>query len=385
MAIETCYNVIKLYSFNALKRNDKVKGCECLKKKWVANFFAVMLLFGLVACQSSNEAKSPQKSPNPKQQQTDHTKKSGQPKKKKPADVYPLTGEPASHKIVNRPIGVMVENSAPARPQSGLYKADIVYEALAEGAITRFFAVFQSHHPDMIGPVRSARPYFVKLSQGFNAIYVCHGWSPQAKALIKSQGVDNLNGLFYDGTLFHRRSFRQAPHNSYISYKNIVKGAKENHFALKADTKPLPFLNQKQVKNLSGQKAKKVRINYLNRYHVSYVYQPDKGTYLRYSDKVESKDHETKTPISLSNVLIVAVPTRFIDSYPRRGMNLKAGGKALLFQKGVVQKVRWKNIDGRILPVKNGKPIGFVPGQTWVNLIPTKPGISHVVTITGGK
>ncbi|HET7579924.1 MAG TPA: DUF3048 domain-containing protein [Bacillales bacterium] len=357
-----------------------------MKRRWIASLFVFMLVFGLMACQSSHEAKAPGKSSDKKQHQAaDQPKnsKKQQPKEKKPKFIYPLTGKPADHKIKSRPIAVMVENSLPARPQSGLYKADVVYEALAEGAITRFMAVYQSQHPKIIGPVRSARPYFVKLSQGLGAIYVCHGWSPQARALIKSQGVDNLNGLFYDGTLFHRKSFRDAPHNSYIPYQNIIKGAKENHFKLKADTKPLPFLSKKEVKHLSGAKAAKVRINYLDRYHVKFVYQPDKGTYLRYSDGDKSLDYDTKTPITVSNVFIAAVPTRYIDSYPRRGMDLKAGGKALLLQNGKVQKLRWKNINGRILPVKNGKPVGYVPGQTWVNLVPADPGIAKAVTLTG--
>lgn len=355
-----------------------------MKKKWLACFFILLLAFGLTACQSGKSSNAAQDQKSAKKDKPKSPAK--KPKQTKPTNIYPLTGKPADHKVTNRPIGVMVENSAPARPQSGLYKADIVYEVLAEGAITRFLAIFQSQHPNIIGPVRSARPYFIRLNQGFGSIYVCHGWSGQAKKMIQSnKNIDNLNGLFYDGTLFHRMSFRQAPHNSYITYDNIIKGAKKLNFNLKADTKPLPFLNKDQVKNLSGEKAGKVKIDYYHRYTVSFVYQPDKGTYLRYSDGEKSEDRETKVPITVSNVFIVSAPTKFIDSYPHRAIDLKAGGNALLIQKGKVQHIKWKNVNGRILPVKNGKIIGFVPGKTWVNLIPKDPGISGAVTVTGGN
>jgi hypothetical protein len=344
-------------------------------KRWTAIFFVFILLFALAACQSNGDDKSKSKKEKPDQAQQ-------QSKEKKPKDLYPLTGKPADRPADNRPIGVMIENHPDARPQSGIYRADIVYEALAEGSITRFLALYQSEQPQIVGPVRSARPYFVKLNNAFDAIYVSHGWSPQAKTLIKSTDTDNLNGLFYDGTLFHRVGFRKAPHNSYIPYTNIIKGAKENDFQLKADIKPLPFLSEKKMNNLSGKKANEVNINYLDKYSVNFVYQPEKDTYLRSSDGEKSYDRETKTPITVSNVFIVAAPHHAIDKYPRRGIDLKDGGKALLVQKGIVQKLRWKNVGGRILPVKNGKIVGFVPGKTWVNIIPADPGLS-AVDITG--
>lgn len=351
------------------------KGDTFVKMKWMIGFIVLILIVGLAACRSNEDGDPKSKTEKPNQAKQ-------QPKDEKSADIYPLTGKPADHPVDNRPIAVMINNHRDARPQSGVYKADVVYEALAEGSITRFLAVYQSKQPQIIGPVRSARPYFVKLSNAFDAIYVSHGWSPQAKKLIKKTHTDNLNGLFYDGTLFHRVGFRKAPHNSYIPYTNIIKGAKENKFKLKADIKPLPFLNKKKVDNLSGKTANEVNINYLDKYSVRFVYQPEKGEYLRYSDGKKSYDRETKAPITVSNVFIIAAPHRAIDKYPRRGIDLKDGGKAVLVQKGVVQKLRWKNVNGRILPVKDGKIVGFVPGKTWVNIIPSDPGLS-AVDITG--
>lgn len=347
----------------------------------MVSFFTLILIFSLTACQSSDETKAPEKSKKPEQTEPQPKQED---KEKEPAHIFPLTGKPVDHQVDRRPIGVMINNHSQARPQSGVYDADIVYEALAEGAITRFLAIFQSKQPKVIGPVRSARPYFVRLNNAFDGIYVCHGWSPQAKKLIKSTDTNNLNGLFYDGTLFHRADFRVAPHNSYIPYKNITKGAKENNFKLKADINPLPFLDKEEVNHVKGEKAEDVTIDYLKRYQVRFAYQSDHRTYQRYSDGEKSIDRETKKPITVSNVFIVAAPHRNIDSYPRREIDLKAGGQAWLLQKGVVQKLKWKNVDGRIVPVKNGKTVGFVPGKTWINIIPDDPGLDGAVKIAGG-
>ena len=139
---------------------------------------------------------------------------------------HPLTGESTTEKSIHRPISVMVNNHPQARPQYGLEQADIVYEFLAEGGVTRFLAVYQSEMPEKFGPVRSARPYFVELAKGFDSLYIFHGWSPDAKELIQSGYIDSLNGLSYDGTLF-KRHHSESPHNSYITYENILKGANE--------------------------------------------------------------------------------------------------------------------------------------------------------------
>src|SRR5699024_5807754 len=88
---------------------------------------------------------------------------------------YPLTGIHADDEVKERIVAVMVNNHKLARPQSGLSKADIVFEILAEGDITRFLALFQSDKPDVVGPVRSARDYYFKLAKQYDALYVYHG------------------------------------------------------------------------------------------------------------------------------------------------------------------------------------------------------------------
>jgi hypothetical protein len=126
-------------------------------------------------------------------------------------NVYPLTGIGTDESTDQRTIAVMVNNHPKARPQSGLHKSDIVYEVLAEGDVTRFLALFQSKKPEIIGPVRSARDYYITLGEGYDSFFIAHGYSPDAKEMLDAGVVDNINGMEYDGILFERADFRKAP------------------------------------------------------------------------------------------------------------------------------------------------------------------------------
>lgn len=287
--------------------------------------------------------------------------------------IYPLTGlEVEDGELSQRPVAVMINNHPNARPQSGLHKADVVYEVLSEGKITRFLAIFQSELPDVIGPVRSAREYYVDLSKGYNALYISHGWSPIAKEKLEAGEADYLNGLFYDGTLFWREDHRKAPHNSYISNENILKGAVSNNYEITAEVEPFSFLSEEELESLKGEPANKFVVKYDNSqtWHAAYEYNQTEQMYSRFSDNDQTVDLESGEPIKLSNVLVVEMDHDTIDDYGRRGIDLTSGGKAILLQNGLKQEVEWENRDGRIIPVKNGEIVKFIPGRTWVNIVP---------------
>jgi hypothetical protein len=127
----------------------------------------------------------------------------------------PLTGVEVKPELANRPVtGVMIENSPDARPQSGLYSAGMVFEAIAEGGITRFLTLFQEDQPDYIGPIRSARPYYLDWVMPFDAGLAHVGGSPDALAQIKQLGVKDLD-QFANSSAYYRVSSRYAPHNMY--------------------------------------------------------------------------------------------------------------------------------------------------------------------------
>ncbi|WP_299094411.1 DUF3048 domain-containing protein [uncultured Metabacillus sp.] len=334
------------------------------KKKF--SYALITMLMVISACSNKEEARPVKNEETVQQEEKPVTAEEEE------VSVYPLTGLEAEGELNQRPVAVMINNHPTARPQSGLHKADIVYEVLAEGSITRFLAVFQSEIPDTIGPVRSARDYYIDLSEGFDALFISHGWSPDAQEKLESGEADYLNGLFYDGTLFWRADHRKAPHNSYISYENILKGAKSNKYETTADVEPLAFLSEEEVVNLKGEPASKFVIKYdkSETWNVTYEYNQTKQSYSRFSDNEQTVDLESEEPIQLTNVFVVEMEHTFIDSYGRRSIDLTSGGKAILFQNGQMKEVKWENRNGRILPVKDGEVLKLVPGKTWVNIVP---------------
>ncbi|MFJ7639771.1 DUF3048 domain-containing protein [Peribacillus sp. NPDC097206] len=295
--------------------------------------------------------------------------------------VFPLTGISTDGEKKRRAVAVMINNHPQARPQSGLSEADIVYELLAEGDITRLLAVFQSETPDQIGPIRSARDYYIELAKGLDCLYVCHGNSPEAKTMLDKGYVDNLNGLYYDGTLFQRTTDRKAPHNSYTSFENIEKGAKEKGYELTGAPEPFAFLTEEEAKGLQGDAALNIDVVYGDASsNVHYEYEKAEEKYTRYSNGEQTVEYQSKKPVLLDNIFIIEAAHQVVDDKGRRKIDLKSGGKGYLLQKGKINEVEWVNKDDRIIPVINGKEVGLVTGKTWVNVIPNQPGIDKNVS-----
>ncbi|WP_313804264.1 DUF3048 domain-containing protein [Cytobacillus sp.] len=345
--------------------------------RWIAVSIAALLL--LAGC-SKNDHTAVENEDEmidiPENDSIDHSKEEKLPYQ------FPLTGVGTENKSDNRAVAVMINNDPKARPQSGLEKADIVYELLAEGNITRFLAIYQSEHPEKIGPVRSARDYYIELAKGYDSLYIAHGYSPEAKDMLDKGYIDNLNGIAYDGTLFKRASFRKAPHNSYISFENILKGAGQRSYKMDNAPSPLTFLNKSELEDLNGEDASSAMVSYFNNNVFNSIYEYDEALekYKRYTNGELTKDYESEEPVLLDNIFIVETDHKVIDNAGRRKIDLTSGGRAYLLQKGKWQKVKWENIEGKILPVINGKQAGLVPGRTWINIIPTSPGLEQTVS-----
>ncbi|MEC1720013.1 DUF3048 domain-containing protein [Schinkia azotoformans] len=298
---------------------------------------------------------------------------------------YPLTGIGTYNEVNQRAFAVMVNNHPKARPQSGLHKADIVYEILAEGAVTRFLAVFQSELPEVVGPVRSARDYYIYLSKGLGAIYVNYGGSPEAFDLLQYREItDYIGGIvrkgYADDQFFYRANFRSAPHNVYTTVEKLIEGAEKRNFSLTKEIKPFSFLSVEEMKTVSGEEASEVAVTYSNSYKTSFIYDENSAKYQRFVNGKEYNDRETKTPITVDNILIIEAPHRVVDSAGRRDIDLDGSGKGYLIQLGIRHEVEWKNVNGRIIPYMDGKEAGLVPGKTWVNVIPTSPGLEKMVS-----
>ena len=157
-----------------------------------------------------------------------------------------------------RPVAIMVENLDKARPQSGLTSADIVFEVEDEFGITRFVAIFSSYDADLVGPVRSTRPYYAEIAAGFDPIYVFWGTHPSFYIYVENLGLDYLSpigdgtgassivGNFVDpgsgeGKDAIRDTSRVKPHNAYVRIPRMKEIAQEQGYSLEGGQSPLKF------------------------------------------------------------------------------------------------------------------------------------------------
>ncbi|WP_335869417.1 DUF3048 domain-containing protein [Bacillus sp. 2205SS5-2] len=346
-------------------------------RKKAAVFIGVIMF--LTAC-GDNETTMPQevgKVEEISEQNTSITKNDVE-EKETVSYTYPLTGVKTETPSSNRAITVTVNNHPKARPQSGLSQADVIYELLAEGEITRLLAVYQSNYPTVVGPVRSARGYFIDIANSYQSIYIAHGYSPEAQEMLFGGEIDHLNGIQYDGSLFHRAESRVAPHNSYITFKNIMQGANKLGYNMEGAPASYAFFsNDEETKtgNVSS-----FTVNYYHNPSYTATYQYESGKYERSVKGEKTFDLESNSEVKLSNVLVVEVPHKIIDSVGRRELNLTGGGKALLFQNSQKLEVTWKYENGQIVPYNGEEQAKLVPGKTWISIIPTNPGISEMVS-----
>ncbi|MFD2924608.1 DUF3048 domain-containing protein [Halobacillus naozhouensis] len=332
---------------------------------------AAVFMLLLTACANPAEDENKQENQDKKENSVEETE---QPKGTSNENIYPLTGEPANDSVDHRVLSVMVNNHTNARPQTGLSRADIVYEVLAEGQITRLLALFHSDVPDVIGPVRSARPYYFKLASGYDALYVYHGAATFINEMVHASGIDFANGSLYDndGKLFKRSTDRRAPHNSYLLTSGVADLLAKKGYESTKEVEPLPFADKPSSE---GQSAQQVQVVYDEQETVTYTYDSASKQYKRSSDGEPTVEKETGERITVDNIFIVKTEHQVVDNAGRREIDLSSGGEGYLVQRGQIIEVEWKNHNGRILPFKDGEPVSFVPGQTWVNIVPDRSGI----------
>jgi hypothetical protein len=296
--------------------------------------------------------------------------------KPKPVIYYsPLTGEVVPDEATTKQAvtGIMIENSPDARPQSGIKDAGIVYEAIAEGGITRFLALYQQEKPALIGPVRSVRMYYVDWVAPYNASVAHIGGSAAALAEVRNGKYRDIDQFFNAGS-YWRASDRYAPHNVYTSFErldalNKAKGYTQSTFTAfkrtdgKASAKP---------------DATSISINISGPlYNTAYTYDPATNKYNRQLAGVPHLDRE-KGQITPSVVIALKVNMSLVmeDGY-RESITTTGSGEAVIFQNGTAQTVSWHKADRAsqiTFTDAAGKEVPLVRGQTWISAVPNGSG-----------
>ncbi len=300
-----------------------------------------------------------------------------------------------------RPLGVMIENSVDARPQSGLQSADVVYEAIAEGGITRFLAVFYCQDAGQIGPVRSARTYFLDFisEYGNNPLYAHVGGAntpgpANALGQIGDYGwnfYNDLNQFSVPFPIFKRiESINGRPvateHTMFSNTGALWDYAAEKRKLTQVDVDGLSwdttfteYKYKDDVVTSSRPAAQTVSFEFWDGYKdfgVSWVYDKTSNTYKRKNGGIDHLDRNTKKPLQAKNVVILFMrESRANDGYEGNLHMLygtKGTGSALVFMDGKEIEARWSKSDREArtkLVASNGQEIELNRGLTWFEIL----------------
>ncbi|MBS4535278.1 DUF3048 domain-containing protein [Clostridium sp. D2Q-14] len=293
--------------------------------------------------------------------------------------VSPLSGiYTEKNKVDRRPVAVMFDNHRNARWQSGLSEAEVLYEFLVEGKITRYMAIYLVNDPEVIGPVRSSRPYFLSAALEYDSLYVHCGGSPEAVEDIEKLNIDNVSCMSESNDVFYRNNEvgKSSPHNLYTNMESIRKYQDEIGYNLDGDYEAFSF--NKEIKSIKGDNAKEVIIDYGLNNITSYKYDDESNLYLRYKDGKPHIDENNNTNLTATNIIIQEANTQVIDEQKRLQIDIIGKGEGYYITNGEYIKITWEK-DSRESKTRYydelGKEIILNPGNTWIQVTPINPEI----------
>lgn len=275
----------------------------------------------------------------------------------------------------NKPRAIMIENLVSVRPQSSLSKASVVYEVLVEGGITRFMAIYDgSEKLESIGPVRSARAYFLDWAEEYKPLYVHCGGSPDALASISEYNLYSLNQIGGDHAFFWRDQDRSAPHNLYTSGRLLAFAFRDKDLDQDGDFDPWLFKEEAGITDRTTEE-KYIKIDFSSfSYQVEYRYQREDNDYLRLNGEKEHKDALTDEQIRAKNIVIQLVDTELSDTQTGRlQVQTIGGGRAIIFQDGQALEGTWEKSSReertRFYDSDN-KEVKLNAGPIWIEVVP---------------
>ena len=281
----------------------------------------------------------------------------------------------------DRPFAVMIDNHDDAWPQAGLQQAYMVYEIIVEGGETRLMALFKGVNPEKIGPVRSARHYFIDYAMENDAIYVHFGQSPQAQSDIKKYDIDDINGIAEDGTTFWRVKDKAAPHNAVTSTEKLLESAKSKNYRTTSTEKSVLNYVVDEVNLEEGIAADTITIPHSDLQTVTYEYDEENKVYVRYARGEEQTDWDTDEPITTKNIIITFCNNYTLTDSENKGrQGLKnigtfdgyyiTNGRAIQ-----IQCIKNARDEKTIYQDMNGNEIQVNDGNTFVNICPTNADV----------
>jgi len=301
----------------------------------------------------------------------------------------PLTGRLVTPQVAaQHPIALMIDDASAARPQSGFNAASVVWQAPAEGGVPRYMLIFQDQMPAEVGPVRSARYYFILWAAESTAVYGHVGGSPQAMATLRAKGngelVYNADEFRWGGTYYRRIRTRSAPHNVYSDAKSLKimatrVGARNEPMKAVWKFAPDAPLEARPSGGI-------IRVDYPYN-SITYRYDRATNTYRRgvkgQTRQIDAADGKPVAPRNVVVMLMSFAPLN--DGSPKHRLEAKVvgSGKAWIATNGRTIVGTWKktSVAGPTrFYDKAGKPVTLTVGQTFIQVMP----LGSKVTIKDG-
>ena len=345
---------------------------------------ALLALLLLTACHAAGDGPLPAPEPTDFPQFTAQPTPTPEPT---PAFTNPLTGLPCETDLSGvKPVAVMLNNLQQALPQQGNGQADIIYEVLAEGGITRMLAVYQDpSQVGLIGAVRSARLYYWQLAQGHDAVYIHAGGSPEFYTAKLNQGaitVDGVNGVYSyaDSGMFWRDRDRIEGH--YYAYEHSLLTSGEAITTILSEDGVLGPHREGYAYEMTfeadgtpagGQSASVVTVPFSNYKTGVFRYDSGSGLYLVEEYGQPYLDGNDGSQVAVTNLLILQTTCTVVDSAGRLKVDLSSGNG-------------WYACGGRLIPItwskgdaqnqlryytQDGQSLSLGAGKSYVCVIPT--------------
>lgn len=290
----------------------------------------------------------------------------------------PLTGIEDMETDNNRPVGYVVPDESSKLVQVGIDQADMYFQAETEGGIPRMLCIFSSvdRIPDAIGPIRSARPHFVKMAAALDLIY-CHiGGSPSGVQTIKDLGVKDIeNASVVDSTLTAavNAGNNASWNNKVFTKKKVTDIITKNKWSTTTKrTSPFDFGTK-----AGDQTANTVDIKISASYNMAFTYVADRGVYQKHRNSLNTGIHKAANgnAVEVSNV-IVMFDTRYVDTLePKEGttrwnFELKSGS-GYLASGGTVREIKWSRTNSKLTyyEADGTTPLTVATGKTYIALV----------------
>lgn len=301
-----------------------------------------------------------------------------------------IDGAPAAMGAPTEYFAVMIDNLPAALPQAGIAKAPLVVEAPVEGGITRLMAVFPADaEVKKIGPVRSARPYYLDWAGEFDALYAHVGGSPEALNRLKTSDLRDLDEM-RASAFFWRVASRKAPHSTYISTGLLAEALTARKRS--GDPHPLPAWKFKDDAPPADRPDGDVTLTLgeTGKWLVSWRYDKERNLWSRVFGGAAQADDDG-SPVLAKNVVVQFTEVETIDEIGRRRIDTTSGGDALFAADGRIIGASWKKgaKDRRSAgdPAKGdgrtrfydaaGNEIVFDAGTTWIEVVATGMPVTY--------